>query len=145
MPRHDMPSLTGIQHMHSATSHARRGVRATRATRVTPGLTAGFTLIELLVVIIVLGLLAALVGPRILGRVSEAKTATARTQIELLGTALDNYRLDTGSYPTTEQGLDALNKVPTREPIPLNWHGPYVKRDVPNDPWTRPYVYKSPG
>jgi general secretion pathway protein G len=106
---------------------------------------SAFTLIELLVVIIVLGLLAALVGPRILGRVSEAKTATARTQIELLGTALDNYRLDTGSYPTTEQGLDALNKVPTREPIPLNWHGPYVKRDVPNDPWTRPYVYKSPG
>jgi general secretion pathway protein G len=105
----------------------------------------GFTLIELLVVIIVLGLLAALVGPRILGRVSEAKTATARTQIELLGTALDNYRLDTGSYPTTEQGLDALQKAPTREPIPLNWRGPYVKRDVPADPWGRPYVYKSPG
>jgi general secretion pathway protein G len=104
-----------------------------------------FTLIELLVVIIVLGLLAALVGPRILGRVSEAKTATARTQIELLGTALDNYRLDTGSYPTTEQGLDALQKAPTREPIPLNWRGPYVKRDVPADPWGRPYVYKSPG
>jgi general secretion pathway protein G len=104
-----------------------------------------FTLIELLVVIIVLGLLAALVGPRILGRVSEAKTATARTQIELLGTALDNYRLDTGSYPTTEQGLDALDKAPTREPIPLNWRGPYVKRDVPADPWGRPYVYKSPG
>lgn len=106
---------------------------------------SGFTLIELLVVIIVLGLLAALVGPRILGRVSEAKTATARTQIELLGTALDNYRLDTGSYPTSEQGLDALQKTPTREPVPLNWRGPYVKRDVPNDPWGRPYVYKSPG
>jgi general secretion pathway protein G len=104
-----------------------------------------FTLIELLVVIIVLGLLAALVGPRILGRVSEAKTATTRTQIELLGTALDNYRLDTGSYPTSEQGLDALQKAPTREPIPLNWRGPYVKRDVPADPWGRPYVYKSPG
>ena len=104
-----------------------------------------FTLIELLVVIIVLGLLAALVGPRILGRVSEAKTATAKTQIELLGTALDNYRLDTGSYPTTEQGLDALQKAPTREPVPLNWRGPYVKRDVPNDPWGRPYVYKAPG
>lgn len=106
---------------------------------------SAFTLIELLVVIIVLGLLAALVGPRILGRVSEAKTATARTQIELLGTALDNYRLDTGSYPTTEQGLDALQKAPTREPVPLSWRGPYVKRDVPSDPWGRPYVYKSPG
>jgi general secretion pathway protein G len=104
-----------------------------------------FTLIELLVVIIILGLLAVLVGPRILGRVSEAKAATARTQIELLGTALDNYRLDTGSYPTSEQGLDALQKAPTREPISLNWRGPYVKRDVPPDPWGRPYVYKSPG
>jgi general secretion pathway protein G len=105
----------------------------------------GFTLIELLVVIIVLGLLAALVGPRILGRVSEAKTATAKTQVELLGAALDNYRLDTGSYPTTEQGLDALQKAPTREPVSLNWRGPYLKRDVPVDPWGRPYVYKSPG
>src|SRR2546427_2970336 len=72
----------------------------------------GFTLIEILVVIIVLGLLAALVGPRILGRVSEAKSATARTQIELLGVALDNYRLDNGMYPTTEQGLEALQESP---------------------------------
>ena len=69
-----------------------------------PRARSGFTLIEMLVVIIVIGLLAGLVGPRILGRVSEAKTATARTQIELLGLALDNYRLDNGSYPTTEQG-----------------------------------------
>jgi general secretion pathway protein G len=105
----------------------------------------GFTLIEILVVIIVLGLLAALVGPRILGRVSEAKSATARTQIELLGVALDNYRLDNGSYPTTEQGLAALQEVPTREPIPLNWRGPYLKKAVPLDPWGRPYIYKSPG
>ncbi len=105
----------------------------------------GFTLIEILVVIIVLGLLAALVGPRILGRVSEAKSATARTQIELLGMALDNYRLDNGSYPTTEQGLDALQTKPTREPIPLNWRGPYLKKAVPLDPWGRPYSYMSPG
>src|SRR3989454_8544451 len=88
----------------------------------------GFTLIEILVVIIVLGLLAALVGPRILGRVSEAKSATARTQIELLGLALDNYRLDSGAYPTTEQGLDALQTKPTREPVPLSWRGPYLKK-----------------
>ncbi len=105
----------------------------------------GFTLIEILVVIIVLGLLAALVGPRILGRVSEAKTATARTQIELLGLALDNYRLDNGSYPTSEQGLEALQEKPTREPIPLSWRGPYLKKAVPLDPWGRPYIYKSPG
>jgi len=82
---------------------------------------AGFTLIEMLVVIIVIGLLAGLVGPRILGRVSEAKTATARTQIELLGLALDNYRLDNGSYPTTEQGLAALQEKPVREPAASNW------------------------
>ncbi len=105
----------------------------------------GFTLIEMLVVIIVLGLLAALVGPRILGRVSEAKSATARTQIELLGLALDNYRLDNGSYPTTEQGLAALQEKPMREPLPLNWRGPYLKKAIPLDPWGRPYLYKSPG
>src|SRR2546428_9844728 len=105
----------------------------------------GFTLIEILVVIIVLGLLAAVVGPRILGRVSEAKGATARTQIELLGLALDNYRLDSGAYPTTEQGLDALQTKPTREPIQLNWRGPYLKKAVPLDPWGRPYIYRSPG
>ena len=106
---------------------------------------SGFTLIELLVVIVVIGLLAGLVGPRIMGRVSEAKSATARTQIELLATALDNYRLDTGSYPTTDQGLDALQTRPTREPVPSNWAGPYLQKAVPADPWGRPYNYMSPG
>lgn len=105
----------------------------------------GFTLIELLVVIIVIGLLAGLVGPRILGRVSEAKTATAKTQIEMLGLALDNFRLDNGSYPTTEQGLAALQEKPTQDPVPLNWHGPYLKKAIPVDPWGRPYGYTSPG
>src|SRR5437773_11136692 len=105
----------------------------------------GFTLIEILVVIIVLGLLAALVGPRILGRVSEAKSATARTQIALLGVALDNHRLDNGTYPTTEQGLDALQEKPTREPVPLNWRGPYLKKPVPPDPWGRPHIHTAPG
>src|SRR2546428_12420119 len=94
----------------------------------------GFTLIEILVVIIVLGLLAALVGPRILGRGSEAKTATARTQIELLGLALDNYRLDNGSDPTSEQGPEALQEEPTPEPSPLSWRGPYLNEPVPPHP-----------
>lgn len=107
--------------------------------------TSGFTLIELLVVIIVLGMLAALVGPRILGRVSEAKSATAKTQVEMLGAALDNYKLDNGSYPTTDQGLDALETKPTRDPVPLDWRGPYLKRTLPPDPWGRAYLYKSPG
>jgi general secretion pathway protein G len=105
----------------------------------------GFTLIEILVVITVIGLLAALVGPRILGRVSEAKSATAKAQLEMLGVALDNYRLDNGSYPTTEQGLAALQEKPTRDPAPLNWRGPYLKRAIPADPWGRPYLYRSPG
>jgi len=105
----------------------------------------GFTLIELLVVIIVLGLLAGLVAPQILGRVSEARTKTAQTQIELIGVALDNYRLDNGSYPTTEQGLEALVAKPARSPVPLNWRGPYLRKALPRDPWDRAYIYRSPG
>ena len=108
-------------------------------------LRAGFTLIELLVVIIVLGLLAGLVAPQILGRVSEARIKTAKTQIEMLGVALDNYRLDNGSYPTTDQGLEALVTKPTRSPLPLSWRGPYLRKGVPEDPWGRPYIYRSPG
>jgi general secretion pathway protein G len=98
-----------------------------------------------LVVIIVLGLLAGLVGPQIIGRVSEAKSSTARTQIELLSVALDSYRLDNGRYPTAEQGLRALFEKPTIEPIPENWRGPYLRRRVPDDPWDRPYIYRYPG
>jgi general secretion pathway protein G len=105
----------------------------------------GFTLLEIIVVIIVLALLAGLVAPQIFGRLTEARSTTARTQIELLGTALDNYRLDNGSYPTTEQGLEALRERPTRAPVPANWRGPYLRKAVPNDPWGRPYIYKLPG
>ena len=105
----------------------------------------GFTLLELLVVIIVLGLLAGLVAPQIFGRVGEAKITTARTQMSLVGTALDSYRLDNGAYPTTEQGLQALREKPTREPIATNWRGPYLRKEVPLDPWGRAYVYRAPG
>ena len=105
----------------------------------------GFTLLELVVVIIVLGLLAASVAPQILGRVSDARSTAAQTQVELFGTALDNYRLDNGSYPTTEQGLSALREKPTRAPVPTNWRGPYLRKDVPLDPWGKPYIYRSPG
>lgn len=113
--------------------------------RVPPRSRAGFTLLEILVVIIVLGLLAGLVAPRIIGRVSEARTATARTQVELLVVALDNYHLDNGSYPTTAQGLAALRTKPASEPVPRNWRGPYLRKEVPLDPWDRPYIYRSPG
>ena len=87
---------------------------------------AGFTLIELLVVVIILGLLVGLVGPRLLGRVGQSKTAAAKAQVELFGAALDQYRLDIGSYPTTAQGLDALVKNPNV----TNWAGPYLKKNA---------------
>ena len=106
---------------------------------------SGFTLLELVVVIIVLGLLAGIVAPQIIGRLSEAKSTTARTQIELLSVALDGYRLDNGAYPTTEQGLAALRDKPTRAPAPANWRGPYLRKAVPLDPWGRAYIYRAPG
>ena len=99
---------------------------------------AGFTLIELLVVIIVLGLLVGLVGPRLFGRVGQSKQAAARAQIELLGAALDQYRLDVGVYPNTSQGLDSLQRNPN---VP-NWNGPYLKKAVPKDPWGNAYKYR---
>jgi general secretion pathway protein G len=108
------------------------------------GRRAGFTLLEVMVVVIVLGLLAGLVGPQIFGRVSEAKTTTAGTQLELLGVALDSYRLDNGFYPTTAQGLAALRERPAQAPVPANWRGPYLRKAVPSDPWGRPYLYRSP-
>jgi general secretion pathway protein G len=105
---------------------------------------AGFTLLEMLVVLVVLGLLAGLIGPQLFGRVGEARATTAKTQMELIGVALDSYRLDNGSYPVTSQGLDALNTRPGRAPAPLNWRGPYLRKAVPSDPWGRPYLYQSP-
>ena len=105
----------------------------------------GFTLIEILVVIAVISLLAALVAPNVFKHVGTAKDATAKSQIEMLGAALDSYRLDNGRYPTSEQGLAALWETPTTEPRPNNWRGPYLRKAVPNDPWGNPYVYLSPG
>jgi general secretion pathway protein G len=102
---------------------------------------AGFTLLEMLVVLVVLGLLAGLIGPQLFGRVGEAKATTAKTQMELIGVALDSYRLDNGAYPVTGQGLEALSARPARPPVPLNWRGPYLRKAVPNDPWGRPYLY----
>ena len=102
----------------------------------------GFTLIELLIVIIIIGLLAALVGPKLFGKVSVAKLKATKAQIELFGTALDALRLDVGRYPTTEEGLKALREKPTD----MNaWKGPYLPKEIPLDPWSRPYIYKAPG
>lgn len=102
----------------------------------------GFTLIELLVVIIILGLLSALVAPKFFGKVDKAKQKTAKTQIELFGSALDEFRLDVGRYPTTEEGLNALREKPGNI---ANWEGPYLPKAIPMDPWGFPYQYKSPG
>jgi len=102
----------------------------------------GFTLFEILVVITILGLLAALVGPRLFGKVSVAKQKASKAQIELFGTALDTFRLDVGRYPTTEEGLKALREKPSGAEL---WQGPYLPKEIPVDPWNKPYIYKCPG
>lgn len=105
----------------------------------------GFTLIEILVVITVIAILASLVSPMIFRNVGDAKRSTARAQIELLGLALDSYRLDNDRYPTTAQGLAALQTIPSSDPVPRRWRGPYLRKAVPLDPWGNPYRYESPG
>jgi len=102
----------------------------------------GFTLLELLVVMVIIGLLAAYVGPRYFSQIGKSERSTAKAQIEGLAKALDTYRLDTGHYPTTEQGLATLATRPADEP---KWNGPYLQKAVPPDPWGHPYVYRSPG
>ena len=103
---------------------------------------SGFTLLELLVVIAIIGMLAGYVGPKYFGQVGKAEVKAARAQIVALEKSLDQYRLDTGRYPSTEQGLSALNTKPATEP---KWAGPYLKKEVPPDPWGTPYAYKNPG
>lgn len=102
----------------------------------------GFTLLELLVVMVIIGLLAGYVGPKYFEQIGKSETKTARAQIDSLGKALDQYRIDVGQYPSTEQGLVALNKNLANHP---KWAGPYLKKSVPDDPWSKSYLYKSPG
>ena len=101
----------------------------------------GFTLVELLVVMVIIGLLAALVGPRLFPKVGKGKQAAAKAQIELLGQALDQYRLDTNRYPTTQEGLNVLVSNPGTK----GWDGPYLRKALPKDSWDMPYQYRSPG
>ena len=103
---------------------------------------AGFTLIELLVVMVIIGLLVALVGPNVMGRAEKAKPQAARAQIENLASALEMFKLDTGRYPTEEEGLAVLRQAPSGAD---RWDGPYLRKRVPKDPWDRDYVYRRSG
>jgi general secretion pathway protein G len=102
----------------------------------------GITLIEMLVVVTIIALFAALVGPRMFGQADKAKRTAARAQINSFMTALGAYKLATGTFPTTEQGLQALRVKPDNTP---QWDGPYLPQDIPMDPWAHPYLYKFPG
>lgn len=102
----------------------------------------GFTLVELLVVMVIVGLLLALVGPKVFSKLGKGKQSAAKAQIELLGQTLDHFRLDVNRYPSTQEGLSALITNPGIE----NWDGPYLKKnDIPKDPWNKAYVYQAPG
>jgi general secretion pathway protein G len=103
----------------------------------------GFTLIEIMVVVIIIGLLAAVIVPQVVSKVDEARVAKAKEDIQSLETGLTEYRLDNSTYPTTDEGLDALVKQPN-DPSVTHWHGPYVQR-LSKDPWGRPYQYAYPG
>jgi len=103
---------------------------------------AGFTLLELLVVLVIIGLLVGYVAPRYFSQVGKSEVKVARAQIKALEDALDQYRLDVGRYPDSDQGLAALNTQPAGE---ARWQGPYLRKEVPNDPWGQPYQYKQPG
>ena len=102
----------------------------------------GFTMMELLIVLVIIGLLAALVGPALYQRIAPAKQSVARAQIENFMTALDSYFVDTGKFPSAQQGLQALRLRPENE---ARWQGPYLKKEIPADPWGNLFVYRSPG
>jgi general secretion pathway protein G len=115
---------------------------AFRFSSARAGPAAGFTLLELLVVMVIIGLLAGFVAPRYFAQVGKSQVKVARAQLDALDKALDQFRLDVGRYPTTEEGLNALVAQPSGE---ASWAGPYLKKGVPADPWGRAYVYAQPG
>lgn len=106
---------------------------------------AGFSLLEMLVVLVIMGMLAGLVGPRMFGQVDASKQKAAKTQIKMLKGALETMRLDTGRFPTEEEGIDTLFVKPQAEPARGRWRGPYLDEAVPLDPWGNPYQYSIPG
>lgn len=102
----------------------------------------GFTLLELLVVMVIIGLLASYVAPRYFDQIGKSEVKATRAQLDAFEKALGAYRLDVGHYPTTDQGLKALNERPSEEP---KWAGPYLSKQVPSDPWGRAFIFRSPG
>ena len=116
--------------MHSGNEKRERGDRD-----------AGFTLMELLVVLVIIGLLASLVGPLLYSKINPAKQTIAKGQIRNFTTAIESFWVDTGVFPTTQQGLASLRTDPGLK----NWNGPYLRKEIPDDPWNNPYVYKFPG
>lgn len=107
-----------------------------------PAAITGFTLLELLVVMVIIGLLASYVAPKFFDQIGKSEIKTARAQLDAFDKALGTYRLDTGHYPGTDQGLKALVEHPAEEP---KWSGPYLAKALPPDPWGHPYVYSQPG
>ena len=109
---------------------------------MTPKRSSGFTLLELLVVMVIIGMLVGYVAPKFFSQIGKSEVKTARAQIDGLEKSLDQYRLDVGHYPASEQGLAALNERPSGE---AKWAGPYLKKKLPKDPWGHDYMYKYPG
>lgn len=106
---------------------------------------AGFTLIEMLITLVIIGLLASLVGPKLFSKLDSSKVQTAQTQVKMLKGALETMRLDIGRFPSQAEGLALLNSPPADEKIKNKWKGPYLDEDLPSDPWGAAYVYAVPG